>query len=1368
MKIHEVKVLGFSYSVIVTLIITFGVFPNILKAQNCSVFAGNDTTICWDQKMFLNGNYSDSINGGISWSQVSGPNVTIADSTDLKTEITDFTEGNSYTFKLSARCIDDSTVYDEVTIFVGSVTIASAGPDTTYCSGTHTLEANAPLGINEIGEWSGSVAGISVDDINDPNSIITLLSSTSGFITLTWTITDTITQCTTSDDVKITNGGWRSLVFAGPNEAICFIDSFEISDARIDSNHDSLLWTSSGTGSFNDLHLVNPTYQPSAVDILNGEVTLTLTVFGITECGDTTSDMILRITEDPLVSAGSDTLICSSVGAYGLAGNANNYSTLLWQTSGSGSFDNHTILDAHYIPGATDIAYGRVELFLTAYGNGTCQEVTDTMTLNILKGPTVYAGKDAIICPGDAYQILDAEVYNFNSFVWTHNGNGVLQNPNNMSPTYISGDNENAIVNIILTATQPDTNTCVVAIDSMQLLISGNPVVICPSQNIFVYNNSPGKCGYTVTDNSLDALGNVDCGGVTVSHNFNSWGNPNSLKGATFPVDTTVVVWTARDPFGNTDSCSITVVVNDNEDPIFVNCPARKTFTINLFPGTCESIANWNIPIATDNCSGVNVVQSYGPPLGSVIVEGNYLIEYQATDASGNYTYCNFSIEVVDTEEPVIICQPDLTKESDSGSCTWTSTRNSLSPLYVNSNCDIVLTWEVINPDNSVATGFDDLSGYVFQQGMSKVRYLVEKEDNQQSSECSFSVTVVVNQAPEIICQKDTVIDAASGECSAEIELTPPGIVDSCSSLEVEVKYRVFNPDNSVSETIPDTTFVYDFQAGTSRVEWLLNDQTICFQNIRVIADNESLIPDAGPNSTICEIDSFYITEASAPLSESVKWTTGGTGMFLDPTSVNTVYIPSQLDIDNGYTILTLSTTSGCLVASDQMVLRITKSPFVSAGGDAIICDSENARLSGNVSESNATVIWFTSGTGTFSNPEILNPIYYPGEDDIESGNVKLIILANGEENCGFSSDTMNLDIVPGVVINAGEDSWVCERSSYYLADASVSHSVEILWTTNGTGVFDDPTLINATYTPGASDVMQGQVVLTVSNMGLTSCGSESDNLILSISKKPTADAGDNISSCSNQPVQINKAFAKDYSSVYWTHNGMGELQYENPLSPTYVPFPDETGLVTLQMHVVGNEACIVDTLTEAIQLEIFDGLNIEAQGDTAIFSNTSAKLSVKVENGSGLYFFNWQPATDVNNPNSGSTETRNLSTNTTFNVTVTDAKTGCIATDEIMVKINENPDALVEIYNALSPNGDGVNDKWIIDGIEKFPNNEVFIYNRWGDVIRQFRNYDNESVVWNGTGEKDEKLIDGTYYYVLKLADIKSYTGWVQIRSNQ
>lgn len=87
-------------------------------------------------------------------------------------------------------------------------------------------------------------------------------------------------------------------------------------------------------------------------------------------------------------------------------------------------------------------------------------------------------------------------------------------------------------------------------------------------------------------------------------------------------------------------------------------------------------------------------------------------------------------------------------------------------------------------------------------------------------------------------------------------------------------------------------------------------------------------------------------------------------------------------------------------------------------------------------------------------------------------------------------------------------------------------------------------------------------------------------------------------------------------------------------------------------------------------------------------------------------------------------------------------------------------PDLVLEIPNVFSPNGDGMNDRWSIDGLKARPQATTEIYNRWGQLVFTGIGY----IAWDGT-RKGQLLPEGTYYYVIKTtAGEKPYTGWVAL----
>jgi gliding motility-associated-like protein len=92
-----------------------------------------------------------------------------------------------------------------------------------------------------------------------------------------------------------------------------------------------------------------------------------------------------------------------------------------------------------------------------------------------------------------------------------------------------------------------------------------------------------------------------------------------------------------------------------------------------------------------------------------------------------------------------------------------------------------------------------------------------------------------------------------------------------------------------------------------------------------------------------------------------------------------------------------------------------------------------------------------------------------------------------------------------------------------------------------------------------------------------------------------------------------------------------------------------------------------------------------------------------------------------------------------------------------------------INISQAITPNGDGINDTWMIYNIENHPNNSIKVYNRWGDIVYEAKRYQNQ---WDGHYKnRTERLPDGaSYYYQIDLDGNGSidYEGWIYITKNK
>lgn len=124
---------------------------------------------------------------------------------------------------------------------------------------------------------------------------------------------------------------------------------------------------------------------------------------------------------------------------------------------------------------------------------------------------------------------------------------------------------------------------------------------------------------------------------------------------------------------------------------------------------------------------------------------------------------------------------------------------------------------------------------------------------------------------------------------------------------------------------------------------------------------------------------------------------------------------------------------------------------------------------------------------------------------------------------------------------------------------------------------------------------------------------------------------------------------------------------------------------------------------------------------------------------------FGWSPAFYLSNPNI----INPIATpEVTITYTLTGEFNGCIQSDYVVITV----DSGLFFPNTFSPNGDGTNDQWVIRGIEKYPDCDVRIFDRWGQEIFQSTGY-SSSKAWDGT-TKTGKVPSGVYFYKVQLRD--------------
>ena len=235
------------------------------------------------------------------------------------------------------------------------------------------------------------------------------------------------------------------------------------------------------------------------------------------------------------------------------------------------------------------------------------------------------------------------------------------------------------------------------------------------------------------------------------------------------------------------------------------------------------------------------------------------------------------------------------------------------------------------------------------------------------------------------------------------------------------------------------------------------------------------------------------------------------------------------------------------------MVLTLTPLPESNAGPDAEICILDGLYTISGTTSANGTILWTTSGDGTFNNSTIDNPIYTIGS---ETGSVTLTKTVSSPAACTDSIDTMVLSIATQAVSDAGPDDEVCISNGTYTLSGTTSADGSILWSTSGDGSFDDASLDNPTYTIGSET---GSVTLTKTVTGPGACGDSIDAMVLTLTPQPESNAGPDAEICILDGLYTISGTTSANGTILWTTSGDGTFNNATIDNPIYT-IGSETG----------------------------------------------------------------------------------------------------------------------------------------------------------------------------------------------------------------
>ncbi|MDD2385542.1 MAG: gliding motility-associated C-terminal domain-containing protein [Bacteroidales bacterium] len=164
---------------------------------------------------------------------------------------------------------------------------------------------------------------------------------------------------------------------------------------------------------------------------------------------------------------------------------------------------------------------------------------------------------------------------------------------------------------------------------------------------------------------------------------------------------------------------------------------------------------------------------------------------------------------------------------------------------------------------------------------------------------------------------------------------------------------------------------------------------------------------------------------------------------------------------------------------------------------------------------------------------------------------------------------------------------------------------------------------------------------------------------------------------------------------------------------------------------------CIIDTIASIFEPSAIDATYTYTR--PTCIGNNNGSIEINVIGGTSPYLFSWNGGASPVNYLDGLTQG-------TYLVTITDANQCIYELRSVMIEdIDED---CIKIPNAFTPNTDGINDTWIIENIEMFPDAYINVFNRWGQQLFAGRG---NSEPWNGT-YNGKFVPTGSYIYTVDL----------------
>ena len=814
-------------------------------------------------------------------------------------------------------------------------------------------------------------------------------------------------------------------------------------------------------------------------------------------------------------------------------------------------------------------------------------------------GISANAGNDRMACTSAAAITLAGSVNTATGGIWSAAGGGTFApSASALNATFTPTAAQLAAGSATLTLTTTGNGGCIPATDQMVITYSTPPVVSAGANQIICSNASATLNGTISGGGSTGQWSSNGTGTFSPSNTaLNAVYTPSAADIAAGTRTLTLTSTNGCTPVSSSMTLTISAppVVNAGADASVCASAASQVLNGSVTGGT--STGQWSTsgtgtfsptstalnatyaPSAADISAGT-VTLTLASTGGCSVITDSKILQINpvtVTSAGADRTICaNGTTVLVGT----ITGSTSTGTWSTSGSGTFSPSITDLNATYTPSAADI-------------ASG--------------NISITLTSTNSISCSNTADALSLTITPLPIVVADGPASICAGS---TAQLS----GSVTAGGSTGTWSGPGTFSPNANTLNAVfnPNAAAV---AAGTATVTLTSTDGCAEVTDQHSITIQPQPVVSAGSDLTICEGSTASLNGSVTVGGSAGIWSTSGDGTFSSNTAPNAIYTPGSADVTAQSVTLTFTSTDGCSVNADAMIVTITPAPIVNAGADQQICQGSSASISGSITAGGSAGIWSTNGTGSFASATSLNTTYTPSSADVSAGSVTLTLSSTN--GCVVRSDEQVLTIALLPIVNAGADASVCASNAVHTLNGSITAGASTgMWTTSGSGSFTpSANALNAAYTASAADISAGSVNLTLtSNNG---CTPVSDNKTLQIRPVPVVTVGSDRTICEGSTVALTGTVTGSTTTGIWSTSGTGTFSPSaSALNATYTPSAADiaAGSRTITLTSTNNAPC--SATSASFVLTITPAPMVDAGSAQTICYGSTAQLNGSITAG--------------------------------------------------------------------------------------------------------------------------------------------------------